>query len=196
MVPFTPSFGAAAPPAASRSATTSTIVQGPATDPQDFRQIMTPSHYYLIKTCVADLSGIADFTMVESLPDCDGMKIKPAAEKLSVPDSWPSWGAPPDTESDTPLVLSSNGSNKLVFKLSETTTIFGVEVQPAGSGAHTITATYGMTKKDLVRGTISRVPDGDGGALLLAAETSAKKFNKITIKSDAPFAVAQIRVHH
>ena len=142
-------------------------------------------------TCVLDLSGLADFTLVTSLTGCgQTITVSPTAEKRSVPKSWLTWGSSPYTESAYPNVLSTAGATSLKLKFSSAVKVAGLEAEPNSGEVHAMTAVF--KKGGTTVGTITRAINGAAGARILGAK--AKKINSMIISSDVDFAVAKIRV--
>jgi hypothetical protein len=109
---------------------------------------------------------------------------------------WSTWGAPPNTESATPKVLTNivEGATTLTLTLSSGVTTFGLEIEPNTFGSYDITATFynGST----VLGTVTRNINGSAGALLAAASSSGTPITRVVISSVAGangFAIAQLR---
>ena len=94
------------------SPTTAANYKAPAADPGACTQIMSPAGYPS-GTKVVDLSGLADFTPVTVQ---GGVTFTPTLETRSVPNSWATWGSPPDTETATPHILSTAGATSIELK--------------------------------------------------------------------------------
>ncbi|HLH19598.1 MAG TPA: PEP-CTERM sorting domain-containing protein [Bryobacteraceae bacterium] len=112
----------------------------------------------------------------------------------AVPDSWSTWGAPPDTESATPAVLAFDDptATAMSFLFDRQLVTFGVEIEPddtSPGNQHDVTATYWLGST--LVGTIDRSVSGDGGALLFAG--SGGPFDRVDVASDIDFASAQFR---
>jgi len=155
-----------------------------------------PKADYVDHTCAIDLSSIADDSTVTSVTGC-GVTVSFSVPmvKLSVPDSWATWGAPPATESDTPNVLYTDGATDVVLTYSSSSRRIGAEVEP--DLFEQINATF--TAVNGQQATISRSPNGQNGALLYALKTpkkGKKHVNSIEFTDLAgdDFAIAQIRV--
>ncbi len=112
----------------------------------------------------------------------------------AVPDSWSTWGAPPDTESATPVVLAFDDptATAMSFVFDRQLITFGVEIEPddtSPGNLHDVTATYWLGST--LVGTIDRSVSGNGGALLFAG--SGGPFDRVDVASDLDFASAQFR---
>jgi len=108
------------------------------------------------------------------------------------PDSWATWGAPPNTESSTPTVVHPDDPalTTVLFQFSSALTTFGIEVEPDDtSAAHDITATFLSNGTSV--GVLQRSVDGNGGALLFAG--TGDGFDSVEVSSDIDFAAAQFR---
>jgi hypothetical protein len=108
------------------------------------------------------------------------------------PDSWATWGAPPNTESSTPTVVHSDDPTvtDVLFQFSSVLTTFGIELEPDDtSAAHDITATFLSNGSSI--GVLQRSVDGNGGALLFAGTGAV--FDSVEVSSDIDFAAAQFR---
>ena len=108
-----------------------------------------------------------------------------------VPDSWATWGAPPNTESGTPIVLASfDDDNEILFQFNQALSIFGMELEPDDtSAAHDIMATFLLAGTP--QATLTLSVDGNGGALLFAA--AGGSFDAVDVVSDVDFAGAEFR---
>ena len=112
---------------------------------------------------------------------------------LDVPTTWASWSSPPSSESDTPRVLWTNGFTSLTLMFSQPLGVFGVEVQPNTSVVSSVTASF--YNGNTLLGDVSLDVDGNGGARLFAAATTAPTlpFTSVVISSTDDFAIAQLR---
>jgi hypothetical protein len=159
-----------------------------------------PKADYVDNTCDIDLSSIPDFTTLTSVTGCGvTVSFSTTMEKLSVPNSWSTWGSPPQTESASPNILWSDGATDVVVTYSSASRRIGFEVEPDIFQAETINATF--TAVNGTSATIARTPNGSAGALLYALKTpkkAKKHVNKIEVVDTAgdDFAIAQIRVHN
>src|SRR5262249_52960920 len=106
------------------------------------------------------------------------------------PDSWTSWGPPPDTESATPRVLWTNGFTSTTLTFADSTT-FGFELQPNTSVPSSMTAEFFDGAVSL--GSITHDVDGNAGARLFAATTTTGSFDRVVISGTDDFAIAQVR---
>ena len=150
------------------------------------KQIMNPADYP--KTKEVDLSGIADFTPVSKVGK---VKFVPTTEKRSVPNSWATWGSPPDTETATPNILYTAGSTSVDIILPKKGKMtVGAEVEPNPFEVHTFTAEY-FNKAGKSLCSITRDADGNAGARVLAA-TVSKKAKLMRISSDVDFSFGAI----
>jgi hypothetical protein len=112
----------------------------------------------------------------------------------AVPDSWSTWGSPPDTESSTPMVLAPDDPTQtdLVFQFSSDLTEFGMELEPDDTtpgNMHTITMTF-LQGANVV-GTLQQSVSGDAGAMLFAG--MGGPFDSVEVASDVDFAAAEFR---
>jgi hypothetical protein len=110
----------------------------------------------------------------------------------SVPDSWGTWGAPPDTESSTPMVvapLDGPDVTSVLYQFSQPLSTFGMELEPDDQAVHQIAVQflYGGN----VQATLSLPVSGDSGARLFAATGGV--FDSVLVSSDTDFAAAQFR---
>jgi hypothetical protein len=164
-----------------------------------FRKFLTPTTKYVSKTCAIDLSAIPDFTVVSSVTGCGvTVSFSSPLEKRSVPNSWATWGSPPDTEGNTPNILYTSGATSVTLTYSSKGRRVGVEVEPNLFQVESFTAIFRKGNGNTV-GTINRDADGNAGAKLLAGATGAdpKQYVKslvITDNSGGDFAIAQLRV--
>jgi hypothetical protein len=190
-----PLMTATASSAASGSSNTGGSVAGdssysaPATDLAKCKKIKQPSGSYVSDTKLVDLSGIADFTPVDKVGK---VSFSPTVEKRSVPSSWASWGAPPDTESATPNILYTAGSTSLTVKIKGGAKTAGFEAEPNPFDPPTIPITGVFSKGGQDICTVTVDAAGQSGAKLLAVK-SKKEFDTITVTSEFDFAIAQVR---
>jgi len=167
--------------------------------PHSFKPYATPVADYVNKTCNIDLSSIADGTTLTSVSGCGvTVTFSVPMEKLSVPDSWATWGSPPNTESATPNVLYTDGATDVVLTYSNTNRRVGVEAEPDLFQVDTMQATF-RNAKGKATGVITQDVNGSGGALLFAGKNAKKKAKwsktvEVTDLSGDDFAIAHIRV--
>lgn len=155
-----------------------------------FSPITQPNAGYVSGTTLLNFAA-PDFDVLSSLGDATlTVGFVGDLTALTVPTTWGSWGAPPNTETSTPRVLWTNGLTDLSFHLSKAVGIFGFEAQPNTETISTLIVTFfnGPTQV----GQISRNVDGSGGARLFAAQTTGQ-FTGVTISSTDDFAVARLR---
>jgi hypothetical protein len=156
-----------------------------------FNQILTPDAGYTGSTSLLGggdgsggfISSLSDGTMT--------VDFSSAVLESSVPDTWGSWGSPPDTESSTPNVLDTYGATSLTLSLDHKATTFGFELEPDDFQSEDVTVDFynGAT----LLGSIDLTPNGTSGALLYAA--TGGSFDKVVINDNAgdDFAIAQLR---
>ena len=159
-----------------------------------FAPIASPTAAYTGSTTLIPITG-SDGTAVPSITDgTQTIMFSSALSAATVPSGgWATWGAPPNTESSTPRVLTNFTTNTLTMTLSVPSHTFGFEIEPDSFGAFLITANFynGST----LLGTVSRTVNGDAGALLAAgSDTTTITSVVITAASGANgFAVAELR---
>jgi hypothetical protein len=160
----------------------------PDTEAGGCRQVVRPDAEYTGNTRVLDLSGIPDYTPVSAL---GRVQFSPTLEKRSVPDSWATWGTPPDTESATPHVLFSDDATSVEIKIRRGSNKIGFEVEPNPRDLHTITAVFSRNGTPLC----TKIVDvrGDAGARLIAVSSRVRRFDSVTVSSDTDFSIAQVR---
>src|SRR4051794_6762730 len=153
---------------------------------QALKQIMSPAGYPH-GTKMVDLTTLSDFTPVTNQ---SGVTFSPTMEKRSVPNSWATWGSPPDTESATPNILYTVGSTSVTLTFADPVDVAGVEVEPNPFEVHNFIAVYQNGSGHDI-GSISQSADGNAGARVLAAFAPGTK--SVTISSDVDFSIGAIR---
>lgn len=155
--------------------------------------INRPNQLYVGHTCKFDLSGIPDGTTVSSLDQCGiTVTFTPSVVKASVPNSWSSWGSPPDTETATPDILTTNGADSVTISFSAPVRLSGAEAEPDPFEYHVIQASFYRPSGGL-KTSVARNITGQAGARLLAMKT--KNIGSIVLSSDTDFAFANLRVN-
>jgi hypothetical protein len=148
---------------------------------------------------ISSFSGLPDLTTVTSITDgALVVGFSNTVTKATVPATFSTWGLPPDTESPTPAVLNTFANPNpgvRTLALSKPIEVFGVEVEGGDFDAAVFTMDFfsGAT----LLGSISRTVVGDGGARLLAGESSIP-FDSLVIADhlafgDNSFAMAEVR---
>jgi hypothetical protein len=154
--------------------------------------IAQPDAGYLAHTRLISI-GVPDFSLISSLSD--GSQIvtfSTAMEARTVPTTWLTWGSPPDTESDTPRVLWTGADvESVTLNFALPSQLIGFEAEPGFLGIRTIVVNFFDDAISLA--TLTLDVDGFAGAILFAAEDNSAAFTRVTIESDADFAIAQIR---
>jgi hypothetical protein len=163
-----------------------------------FKAYDQPVAKYTTKSCNIDLSALADFTTVSSVTGCaTTVSLSSTFEKRSVPNSWASWGSPPDTESATPNILYSAGATGATVDFGKKVKTGGFELEPDQFLVETFTVEFhkGANGSGAVVGTVTRDVNGSFGALLFGGKAK-KGFKSAVISSSSgdDFAIAQIRV--
>jgi hypothetical protein len=157
----------------------------------DFITIAQPDAGYLSATTRLDFLD-PDFDVLASLSDgTETATFDADLVALTVPTTWVTWGAPPDTESATPRVLWTQGLSSLAIDLSLPALTFGFEAQPNTASVFDITASF-FSLGNLV-GSITLPVDGFAGARLFAASTTTDAFDRIELSSAFDFAIANLR---
>jgi hypothetical protein len=166
------------------------IVGSVGTARADFEIIPQPVADYLAATSVLPIND-PDFTALSSLSDGTfSVSFSTDVVALTTPDTWTTWGAPPDTESATPRVLWTQGDTSLTLALSNPANIFGLELEPNTGFVSPVTADF-FSYGALV-GSINLDVDGNGGARLFAGH-SGLPITSVIFNSPDDFAIAQIR---
>jgi hypothetical protein len=162
-----------------------------------FKAFATPVAKYVSKTCVIDLSAIADGTSLTSVSGCGvTVSFSSPMTKYSVPATWATWGSPPDTESASPNVLWSEFATSITLTTSNKNRRIGIEAEPNPFSVHTMSATFRKGNGNAI-GSVTRDVDGSGGARLFAGKVGTPKkqwIKYVDVASDVDFAIAQIRV--
>jgi hypothetical protein len=127
----------------------------------------------------------ADGDTVTSLSDgIESVGFSYALTAATVPPTWATWGSPPATESATPRVLGTSGSqSSLTMTLSKQADVFGFEMEPSIFASFTLTADFyeGAT----LVGTISQSVNGDAGALLFAGAINNQGFTSVVVTQES-----------
>lgn len=152
-----------------------------------------PNDEYIDSTTKINISKLTNYNYYSYITDgYQKVNFSYSLQKLTVPDSWATWGNPPYTESSTPAVLATNGNRSLTITLDKASCIFGFELEPNPFGTYNYIVNF-YSGNTLV-GTIKKAITGFKGARLLAASTDpGLLFDKIVIIGGADFAIAQIR---
>jgi hypothetical protein len=164
-----------------------------------FKAVDQPKGKYVSKSCDIDLSSIPDFTTLSSVTGCGTtVTLSSVWSKQSVPNGgWASWGSPPDTESATPNVLWSSGQSVATVDFGKTVKWGGFEVEPDQFAVETTTVDFyaGANGTGKLRGSVTRDPNGQSGALLFGGHAK-KGFKSAVITNSVgdDFSIAQIRV--
>jgi hypothetical protein len=159
-----------------------------------FTPIAQPDAAYLGSTTLLPITA-PDFDVVSSLSDGTlGISFSPDLVAATVPDTWTTWGAPPDTETAAPRVLWTQGETSLTLSFDNPVGIFGLEAQPNTAGPASITATF--LNGGATVGEITLDVDGAAGAKLFAASIDDPFTGVILTAPDTfqdGFAIAQLR---
>lgn len=159
-----------------------------------FNTISEPNSDYLNSTKKINISGLVNKTLYPSITDgFQTVTFSQSVKKLIVPNcGWPTWSAPPFSESATPPVLNSNCSFSLTLNLSKPSCIFGFELEPNPFADICFTIQF-FSGQTLI-GAITKVINGYAGARLIAAETSCDNlFDRVVITGGSDFSIAQVR---
>ena len=96
----------------------------------DFTPIQLPDAQYVAETTLLNITD-PDFSTIPSLSDgVETVSFDIDLVVLTVPATWGTWGAPPNTETTTPTVLWTGGFTTLTMTLSAPAFVFGFEAQP------------------------------------------------------------------
>jgi hypothetical protein len=154
--------------------------------------ISQPDASYLARTRLLPITA-DDFTAVSSLTDgTQTVLLGTPMEARTVPSTWLTWASPPDTESDSPRVLwSTEDVTTATLTYTLPSRIVGFEVEPDFLGIRSIMVSFfsGATPLD----TLSLDVDGFAGAKLFAIESTSALITRVTVDSEADFAMAQLR---
>jgi hypothetical protein len=156
--------------------------------------IHQPRSDYVASTSLIDISALTDGDDYGAISD--GSLIVTFGTpmmRLTVPDTWNTWNTPPDTETDTPPVLWSEGATSVLMTLSSPQLVFGFEAQPDLSDVETMIATFFDETASPI-GAIVRDVSGNGGALLFAASSPIPIASVLfTDAADEGFGIANVR---
>jgi hypothetical protein len=113
----------------------------------------------------------------------------------NVPNSWATWGCPPQTESCSPNVLWNEGFSTLTISTSDRENTIGFELEPDQFAQESVTATFHAS--DGASYMLTLQPNGSAGALLFAVQddTPGAYITSVDIVDNAgdDFAIAQLR---
>jgi hypothetical protein len=113
----------------------------------------------------------------------------------NVPNSWATWGCPPQTESCSPNVLWNEGFSTLTISTSDRENTIGFELEPDQFAQESVTATFHAS--DGASYMLTLQPNGSAGALLFAVQddTRGAYITSVDIVDSAgdDFAIAQLR---
>ena len=163
-----------------------------------FKEIEAPTKAYQDSTTKIDISSLTELQFYNSINDDElTVNFSIPLKKLTVPDNWELWAAPPITESETPSILYTNcGATSLTLNLSKPCCTFGFELQPSLFETG-VTAKVEFYSGEKLVGTIQKTIDYLPNTALFAAKTCCcTPFDKIEISIDEPycgFAIAQVR---
>lgn len=181
-----------------------------------FTSISNPDASWTGSTTLIDISGISNFTNVNSVSDAvltvsfsSTMKKGQVVGGDASTGGWRTWSSPPDAETATPHVLATGTSTtSLTLTLSDNVLAFGFEIESNrftdpendcgeftchSTSPFTFTVTFKSGTTTV--GTVTREVHGYAGARLIAARSSVP-FDQVTISVDAAalgFAIAQVR---
>jgi hypothetical protein len=166
-----------------------------------FTSYARPKAAYTSNTCDIDISAIPDFTDESSVTGCGStVTFSSAMNKRSVPNSWASWGSPPNTETDTPNLFFSQGAVTATLNFDHRIRRGGIEVEPDLFQVEHVNVKFygGLNGTGRLVGSITRSCNGSFGAKLFAgkvlAGTSGWKSLVISNDSGDDFGFAQIRL--
>lgn len=143
-------------------------------------------------SCLVPL-GMVDGTAVGSVSACGVTTVfTPGTIKLSVPATWPLWGAAVQTEIPNPDVLWSNGSITLSLQFSSPRRFAGFEITPQAGTVQSFKAAYFDASGGLI-GQINKTISGGKARLIGAKMFAATKVAEIRISSNGDFAIGRLR---
>jgi hypothetical protein len=156
--------------------------------PAAFISTLQPTASYKSSTLLFPVNA-PDENVVSSVSNGLTINFDIPLVALTTPTTWASWGSPPNTESNTPRVLWTNGFTALTLSTSVPVTTLGFEAEPNTVGVSTLTATF--FNNNIQVGQIMR----NVSSALLFAGTNDTPFNKVVVTSLDDFAIAQIRAN-
>ncbi len=156
-----------------------------------FRPVCRPTPAYINGTTVLPVTGPDSTAVANTTDGVQTVAFSPSVTARTVPNSWATWGQPPNTESPTPRTLATPGST-VTITLAVPSATFGFEVEPNSFGLHPFTATFYNGATPL--GTINLLIEGNAGALVSAASDSTQFTSVVVTETDGSyFAIAQLR---
>jgi hypothetical protein len=159
----------------------------------DFVTIPQPTAAYVGSTRLLDFLD-PEGTIVGGLSDgVETLIYNNSLTEYTVPQDWKNWATPPAVETSTPRIGFTGGFSSLWISLLRPATTFGFEVGPDAFSKEETTAAF--YSGDTLIGSIELQPDGEGGALLVAASTTTNPFTSVVITNLAgdDFAIARQR---
>ena len=163
----------------------------------EFDVISTPTSAYTTGTTRFALDSFFEGqSNIDSLSDgVQTLSFSSGMTKYTVGATWETWGQQPYSENATPQVLYSGEKTSLMINLSVPTSTFGFELQPNLTSIYEFNV--GFYDGDTLVGGITRFIDGYGGARLIAATSTTRKFTDIVIYNfdgqARGFALANLR---
>src|SRR5262249_23959493 len=158
-----------------------------------FTPLAQPDASYLQSTPLIPITAL-EFSSVTSLADNrETISFSDALEAFSVPNSWATWAAPPQTENATPRVLYESGTS-VTLSFDTPVHTFGVEMEPNIFDVFTMSASF-YNDGNLV-GTISMPVNGFADARLFAGASTSDEFTSVVLSAPASaegFALAAFR---
>ena len=112
----------------------------------------------------------------------------------NVPNSWATWGCPPQTESCTPNILWNEGFSTLTITTSDHENTLGFELEPDQFQQELVQAIFHASDGSSFELDLS--PNGSNGALLFAVQNdSGANITSVDIIDTAgdDFSIAQLR---
>lgn len=168
----------------------------PVAEALEFHPIANPTSTYVDGTTLMSLASIPNDESLTSLPQGpQTVTFDSAMIKWTVPTNWETWGAPPFTETATPLILYHDGVSPLQVSLSQASRTFGFELQGAEQLDSNFIVRFYAGAMEV--GSVERTVSGDAGARLFAAYSTSDFFSHVVIENpggnSGGWAIANIR---
>jgi hypothetical protein len=160
----------------------------------------------IVPTLIPDAAYIAATNLLAITDPIGSNVVRIADDRLTIEFSrslfvstvgsgWSTWGAPPQAEFVSPVVLHDPNYDEtatmLVVTLSRGLRTLGFEVEPDVFDTRDVTVTY--YSGGLSLGSITRAVEGYAGARLFAGTSADRLITSAIISSNTDFAVAQFR---
>ena len=169
----------------------SLVVAAPA---HAFNSVVAPGPDYVGETSMVGIEQPDNSALISISDPNLSISFGHQMQVASVPATWLYWGRDTAVERNETKLVWNRGAETETITLSKPVSVFGVEAGPFNIGTYAITARF--YSGALCIGTVRRITDVFGNALLFAGRLPMQPIDRVTFESQGTSGIAFAHFRH